>query len=1732
MGSCNRILQVSNFDLSSLTDLQITQLAQSIDFEQLTPAQQLEFCAQVEQCAVGVNLTIAGNQVSMVGGDGNTLATVDLPATLQGPTNSASVVVNEGGAGDGGDVIEFNVDGSTFMTLTNDKLSLNGVFIDPPSGLELLQQGAVPAVATDPMNTLWINTADGHLYRGATDVEDRGAVDVQVSANMLTLRDDAGAQIGNAVDLSLYLDDSNLARVTSGTLDNLSGVATFTRDDSSTFTVDFSSFLDDFTFTGATATTAGVQGDVPAPAAGDEAKFLRGDGTWQTNDAAVDVQVNADMLTLLDSNGVQIGNPVDLTPYLDNTNLARIVSGALDSVSGVVTLTRDDSSTLTVDLSSFLSTFTGATTSTAGTQGAVPAPAAGDEEKFLRGDGTWQTNDGAWSMVDQTASTFTINDGIGDKFWRYNGSGPGTWTLPIPNIFSPGARIMVNNLNSTSDDLTLITGTGSGFLDGSGGNIPSLTLSYGQTYTFVRMTAGAWQVTAVHAEASAAQPQIVSGAFDYSEETLVLTRDDSSTVSIDASEYKPKDDCLIHVDFLGYPANTAFPTTLGADNFAVPDTSGTIQSLQGTAVDTGNGALWMTFTGSWNAGDPVFMTEDFDVAPGSAVEVTAEYVIGGTGPAPQFQLEWSFDNGGSWSTSSNIMTAAAGLGNVGRSYSEIVEVGSNTEMRFRYTNLTGGGSGNDGGFLQAYAKATSVPAAPAAAGSIYEADIAGNGPHAHTAVGAITVDYDSNIASPGGFTENASLSIGPQTLTGSRQFNAGLYEVEVSNGSPTGVQGQIRLDGNVVQLTGDTGGIGGAVGFKVDNAGEATIVGEAQVFIESNAVSKGNANDGDVFTLIDSATGESEYRPLQVVSEDADNLIVAGADMGAFLGEQAIIDVLNPPAPEVCETANLAANYTTGTQNVDEPVPGWTVDLPDAGDYMITANMIGQAESTGSFGFVLNEFEDTSNPGTFLVGNVGFTVTGPGSVGVPQKQSSTGTLFYTAPAATTIQGYTQLSNQGTSNPDFLGAGSTFDAIRMVKKDGVTPLAFGTATVSSNLTLSATFQPAPGGQVTLPAAGKYLVFADARCVTNGGPNSITDGRLFNVTDGAEVPGTVSRLMQGYSPNSAQRSCPITTIMDVSGPTDVRLEGKMFGTLVSTRFMATNGSFLHYVEIDDAGASLAQLAGNFTPTSTWQDVGLSVNLSSAGVQRIVADVRGAVTGTENDEIRIRLWDATAGVEVPNSEMLLCTGRTSGPYEATAGTSACYNAPGANEIRVQAMVVGSPTLAEVRSDVDGQSRLVAYGIADVQSLIISGDAGNAITAGSDGGAYLEESTPGIQFNDTQVTVFPLACNDDLASTDAVIPGKSIVWGLVDSNNLYSDAGGTVSANPGDEILNFADPTTGLALTTPGGSGGPDWVETDPLFNGRSVLSFNSSSNDSLAVNALPGQSNFNLPFSLVYIFSLSSGGNNASIMSASAGSDNLTNGGTGNATWQIGRDQTSDRFIFRAGNDFSSKVLEAVTGTDNDEIGIGTWTEAANGQPHVLVLDYDGTNIRVYMDGTLRAEAVVHTNGLSQRVIRLASNRGFSSFTNMNVAEFAMFDATLTGAELDQVQAYLLCKFGLDASQLAATGPFAVDLSQGYGSPSQFVYHRYLSEVTLTLADASSATGTEFVFDKVNEAYYAASNVPVPGLGAYAPGAGSLGLLRSFADDAAAGAAGLSAGEVYQTDGTAFAPLNVAGIVMVKQ
>lgn len=102
----------------------------------------------------------------------------------------------------------------------------------------------------------------------------------------------------------------------------------------------------------------------------------------------------------------------------------------------------------------------------------------------------------------------------------------------------------------------------------------------------------------------------------------------------------------------------------------------------------------------------------------------------------------------------------------------------------------------------------------------------------------------SNAVLPGAYSD---LSMGVSS------FIAG-----ATSGTPNAVLGELRLDGNVARLQGSVG-LGNAY-FMIDNSGEAGTLGEAQVFIGSNAVVAAIAAPGQVLTLMDETTGECEFQ--------------------------------------------------------------------------------------------------------------------------------------------------------------------------------------------------------------------------------------------------------------------------------------------------------------------------------------------------------------------------------------------------------------------------------------------------------------------------------------------------------------------------------------------------------------------------------------------------------------------------------------------------------------------------------------------------------------------------------------------------------------------------------------------------------------------------------------------------------------------------------------------------------
>ena len=155
---------------------------------------------------------------------------------------------------------------------------------------------------------------------------------------------------------------------------------------------------------GASASADGAAGLVPAPTKGNQAKYLRADGTWQTppdtnttysaaTTAAAGLMSAADK-TKLDGIATGANNYTYTLPAATSTVRGGVKVGYTANGKNYPVQLSNEQMYVNVpwtDNNTTYSNMTAATASAAGKAGLVPAPAAGAQAKYLRGDGTWQT---------------------------------------------------------------------------------------------------------------------------------------------------------------------------------------------------------------------------------------------------------------------------------------------------------------------------------------------------------------------------------------------------------------------------------------------------------------------------------------------------------------------------------------------------------------------------------------------------------------------------------------------------------------------------------------------------------------------------------------------------------------------------------------------------------------------------------------------------------------------------------------------------------------------------------------------------------------------------------------------------------------------------------------------------------------------------------------------------------------------------------------------------------------------------------------------------------------------------------------------------------------------------------------------------------------------------------------------------------------------------------------------
>lgn len=225
---------------------------------------------------------------------------------------------------------------------------------------------------------------------------------------------------------------------------------------------------------GATSSAAGSAGLVPAPAAGKQTSFLRGDGTWVVPTNTTYAKANTTTLGLVMIGYLENGKnyPVELdssgkmyvnVPWTDTNTTYGVVgaNGSTGLVKNGSTVTSASGYTACPivggipyykDTNTTYANMKAATASAAGAAGLVPAPAAGKQTSFLRGDGTWvvPTNT-TYGLASTTANGLLRQlNGSTSSFMR----GDGTWATP-PNTTYAVANESTNGLMAAADKKTM-----------------------------------------------------------------------------------------------------------------------------------------------------------------------------------------------------------------------------------------------------------------------------------------------------------------------------------------------------------------------------------------------------------------------------------------------------------------------------------------------------------------------------------------------------------------------------------------------------------------------------------------------------------------------------------------------------------------------------------------------------------------------------------------------------------------------------------------------------------------------------------------------------------------------------------------------------------------------------------------------------------------------------------------------------------------------------------------------------------------------------------------------------------------------------------------------------------------------------------------------------------------------------------------------------------------------------
>lgn len=271
----------------------------------------------------------------------------------------------------------------TALTISSKAVNIDLSNYATKSDVSAIPKFAVTVVESLPTSNISTST----IYLMANEGEDNNSYDEYIYVNS------AWEKIGTTeVDLSGYYTSSQVDTKLDAKQDTLTAGTNVTISGSTIS-------AKDTTYSAATTSTAGLM------SAADKTK-LNGIATGATkitvdsalSSSSTNPVQNKVINTALSGKLSTSGTAAKATADANGNNIVNTYETKANAITGlsvsgkVITFTKGDGETGTIttqDTNTTYSVMTAATSSAAGTQGLVPAPAAGKQSSFLRGDGTW-----------------------------------------------------------------------------------------------------------------------------------------------------------------------------------------------------------------------------------------------------------------------------------------------------------------------------------------------------------------------------------------------------------------------------------------------------------------------------------------------------------------------------------------------------------------------------------------------------------------------------------------------------------------------------------------------------------------------------------------------------------------------------------------------------------------------------------------------------------------------------------------------------------------------------------------------------------------------------------------------------------------------------------------------------------------------------------------------------------------------------------------------------------------------------------------------------------------------------------------------------------------------------------------------------------------------------------------------------------------------------------------------